>query len=134
MKRRSFIGFLGAAAAWPLTARAQQATAKRVGVLMGVSENSETRTWISAFRSGLQALRWVEDADVKIEIRWASGDIGLMRSLASELIEWRADVVLTHATPATVALSEKTRTLQNVFVGAGDPVGSGFVENIHRPG
>jgi putative ABC transport system substrate-binding protein len=135
MRRRTFLGALGAAATWPVVARAQQASLiPKVGVLMGVVENDETRRWVSALTQALREFGWLEGRTVLTEVRWASADTSKMRALASELISEKCSVIVTHATPATLAFRSVMTTTPNVFVGAADPVGSGFVDSISRPG
>ena len=135
--RRDFIALLGGSAiAWPLAAHAQQRESmRRIGALMGIAEgNPEARAWVSAFQSGLRELGWVEGRDVQTEFRWPAGDTARMATEARELVRHRPDVILTHASQATAAVREATRTIPNVFVVVADPVGSGFVESIPRPG
>jgi putative ABC transport system substrate-binding protein len=138
MKRREFIMLLGGAAAgiWPFAARAQQSDRVRlVGALMGIAEGDpEGRVWISAFRKGLEGAGWVEGRNLRLDLRWPSGDTSIMRAQAAELVNQHPDVIVTHATPATIALRHETRAVPNVFVVVADPVGSGFVESFHSPG
>jgi putative ABC transport system substrate-binding protein len=137
LKRRAFITLLGGAAAgWPLGARTQQADRLRlVGALMGIAEGDpEGRVWVSALRKGLEEAGWVEGRNLRLDLRWPSGDTSLMRAQAAELVNQHPDVIVTHATPATIALRHETRAVPNVFVVVADPVGSGFVESFPRPG
>ena len=137
MKRRGFITLIGgAAAAWPLAARAQQPGRLRsVGVLMGIAEdNPEGQAWVSTFRQALREWGWMEGRNVRIDLRWASGDLATMRAHAAELVKQQCEVIVTHASPATTAVRQETRTVPNVFVVVNDPVSSGFVESIPRPG
>jgi putative ABC transport system substrate-binding protein len=137
VRRREFITLLGgAAAAWPIAARAQQSDRVRlVGALMGIAEGDpEGRVWISAFRKGLEGAGWVEGRNLRLDLRWPSGDTSIMRAQAAELVNQHPDVIVTHATPATIALRHETRAVPNVFVVVADPVGSGFVESFHSPG
>jgi ABC-type uncharacterized transport system substrate-binding protein len=136
IRRRDFITLLGGAAAWPLAARAQQADRLRlVGALMGIAEGDpEGRVWVSAFRKGLEEAGWVEGRNLRLDLRWPSGDTSIMRTQAAELVNQHPDVIVTHATPATIALRHETRVVPNVFVVVADPVGSGFVESFPRPG
>ena len=137
MNRRAFITLLGgAAAAWPLAARAQQGERmRRIGVLMGYAESdSEAQTNIAAFRDGLQKLGWVEDRNIRIDTRWAVADVELMQRFAKELVALQPDLILSHTTPTTTALLQQTRTIPIVFAIVGDPVGSGFVATFPRPG
>ena len=136
MKRRDFITLLsGAAAAWPLAARAQQRERiGRVGVL-----NSETGTnamWpaeIGAFREGLARSGWVEGRNLLIEIRHGAGDAARFRALAVELVSLAPDVIVTTSGATTRAIQGQTKTIPIVFTGSGDPVATGIVMNIARP-
>jgi putative ABC transport system substrate-binding protein len=136
MKRREFITLLGgAAAAWPLAARAQQPSiVRRISVLMGPAESDpEARSEIAAFRQSLQKLGWT-GGKVRIAYRWAAGDAARMRTFASELIALQPDAVLAVTTPALAALVGETRTVPIVFVRVADPVGDGFVNSLAKPG
>jgi putative ABC transport system substrate-binding protein len=135
LKRRSFITLLGgAAAAWPLAARAQQPEQmRRVSVLMGPAENDpEAQSEIAAFRQGLQKLGWT-GRNVRIAYRWAAGDANRMQTAARELVALQPDVILAVATPAVTALLGETRTIPIVFARVADPVASGFVHNLAKP-
>jgi len=137
MKRREFITLLGgAAAAWPLAARAQQQGAKlrRIGVLMGWSEsNPDYRSWMDTFVQELARLGWVDGRNVQIDVRWAAGDVGRMGAFAKELVQLQPDVIFASTTPVTAALQRETRTIPIVFVIVSDPVGAGFVAGLPRP-
>src|SRR5215831_3001701 len=113
MKRREFIAGLGSAAAWPVVARAQQGDrARRIGVLMGGDENDPVwETRLSAFTQALADLGWTDGRNVRIDTRWGGGDINRIRALAQELVGLRPDIILTHQTPATVAVQRETRTI-----------------------
>jgi len=138
MKRREFITLLGgAAAAWPLAARAQQPDqVRRIGVLMGYAESdSDARAWYAAFREALQKLGWTEDRNIQIDTRWATPDDSeSMRRLAKELVAPQPNVILSSTTPTTTALLQQTRTIPIVFAIVADPIGSGFVASFARPG
>jgi putative ABC transport system substrate-binding protein len=135
MKRREFITLLaGAAATWPVAVLAEQADRiRRIGVLMGTSDSRETRLWVAALQKGCENLGWIEGRNAHTEVRWADGDIAVMRTRASELAAWRPDVVVTQATPATLAFRETARNIANVFVAVADPVGAGIAESISHP-
>jgi putative tryptophan/tyrosine transport system substrate-binding protein len=136
MKRREFITLLGCtAAAWPLAVRAQQpAKMRRIGVLTNLaSDDPEWQTRIGAFLQGLQELGWVIGRSVRLEYRWAT-DAASIPKYAAELIALAPDVILANANPSVWALQRATRTLPIVFVAATEPVGSGLVESMARPG
>src|ERR1700757_1166252 len=113
MRRRQFITLLGSAAAWPLAARAQQpAGIRRVGVLMNLSENDlEAQRLVTAFREGLAQLGWVDGRNLRMDYRWASGDVGRIRAFAKELVELSPDIIVGYATPSVVALQQETRSV-----------------------
>jgi putative tryptophan/tyrosine transport system substrate-binding protein len=137
MRRREFIRLVGgAAAAWPLIARAQQPDRmRRVGVLMGWSENDpQYPSWIAAFIQALAQLGWSDGRNIRIDVRWIHGEVDRARALAKELVELQPDVILAGTTPATAALQRATRTIPIVFVVVSDPVGAGFVDSLPRPG
>ncbi len=137
MKRREFITLLGGAASLPLTARAQQAERmRRVGVLMAHAETDpEFQDYLAAFREELQKLGWKEGRNIKIDARWgALDDAEVRQRSANELIAMQPDVILTQNTPPTATMLEQTRTVPVIFVIVADPVGSGFVKSLARPG
>jgi putative ABC transport system substrate-binding protein len=137
MTRRAFILALGGAAAWPLAARAQQPERmRRIGVLMGYPENDlEGPAFFAAFREGLEKLGWVEDRNIRFDIRWATPDDAEARQrFAKELVALQPDLILSSVTPTTAALLQQTRTIPMVFATVSDPVGSGFVASLARPG
>ena len=136
MRRREFIAMLGgAAAAWPLAAHAQQSNRLRlVGVLFAMSPSDpEAEARVKAFEAGLRELGWAEGRNVRLEYRWAPRDDNLLRSQAAELISLGPDVILASSTPVVAALPPGTR-VPIVFVQVTDPIGSGFVPNLIRPG
>jgi ABC transporter substrate binding protein len=137
MRRREFITLLGGAAvAWPLAVRAQQPNrVRRIGALMGYAESdSEAQANIAGFRDGLQKLGWTEARSVHIEYRWAAGDAELMQRFAKELVALQPDLILSHTTSTTAALRQETSTIPIIFANVSDPVGSGFVASLARPG
>jgi putative ABC transport system substrate-binding protein len=137
MRRREFIRlFGGAAAAWPLAARAQQPDrVRRIGVLMGYAESDqEAQAWVAAFREGLQKLGWTEGRNIRIDIRWATGDGKAIQRLAKELVALQPDLIISPTTPSTAALLQQTRAIPIVFALVADPIGSGFVASFPRPG
>ena len=139
LKRREFIALLGgAAAAWPFTAQAQSPDrnrVRRIGVLTYSSENDpEGQAYIAAFREGLQGLGWTEGGNIRIDIRWTSGEVGPMQTFAKELVGLQPDVFLAISTPAVKAAQHETRTVPIVFTQVTDPVAQGLVESLERPG
>jgi putative tryptophan/tyrosine transport system substrate-binding protein len=135
MRRRQFIAGLGGAAAWPLMARAQLSErVRRIGVLMSYDENDpEAKARLSAFTRALADLGWTDGRNVRMDIRRYGGDINRIRALARELVGLKPDIILTSATPSTVAAQRETRTIPIVFSGVGDPVASGIVPRLDRP-
>jgi putative ABC transport system substrate-binding protein len=137
MRRREFITLLaGAAAAWPLVARAQQTDRMRlIGVLMFPPENDpEGQAYIATFREGLQGLGWIDGRNIRIDVRWTSGEIAPMQKFAKELVGLQPDVILAISTPAVNAVMRETRTVPIVFTQVTDPVAQGLVESLERPG
>jgi putative ABC transport system substrate-binding protein len=136
--RREFITLLagGAAAAWPLAARAQPGQRmRRIGVLMPLDENDPAaKPSIPAFTKALADLGWTDGRNVRIDLRWAGPNINRIRALARELVGLQPDIILTGGTPATAALQRETRTIPIVFAALGDPVASGIVPRLNRPG
>jgi ABC-type uncharacterized transport system substrate-binding protein len=134
--RREIITLLGGAAAWPLSARAQKPDRmQRVGMLIGYAENdSETQARLAAFRQGLEHLGWTEGRNIRIDYRFAPAGPDQAPRCAQELVALRPDILVGNSTPATAALLHETHTVPIVFVGVSDPVGSGFVASIARPG
>jgi putative ABC transport system substrate-binding protein len=135
MRRRDFITLLGGAAAWPLAARAQQGDrVRRIGVLMGGAENDEGQSGVAAFRDELRKAGWTEHRNIEIDTRWAAVDVASMRRFAKELVGLQPDLILTSSTPATGAMLQQTHTIPVIFVLVADPIGSGFVASLPRPG
>ena len=136
MRRREFIAGLGGAAAWPLAARAQQADrVRRIGVLMAFDENDpEAKAHLSAFTQGLAELGWTDGRNLRMDVRWAAGNVDRARMFAKELVDLQPDVILADTTPVTAALQRETRTIPIVFATVADPVGAGFVASLARPG
>jgi putative ABC transport system substrate-binding protein len=136
MRRREFIAGLGSAAAWPVVARAQQGDrVRRIGVLMGGDENDPVRnTQFSAFAQALADLGWTDGRNVRMDLRWGGADTNRRPALAQELVGLQPDIILTDATPATIALQQETRTIPIVFTTAADPVASGIVAQLNQPG
>ena len=137
MKRREFITLVGGAAvAWPLTARAQQGERiRRIGILLpAAADDAEYQAWVGAFLQGLQQLGWTIGRNVRIDTRWATTNAAEIRRHAEELVALAPDVILATVSPTVAALQAATRTVPIVFAQAIDPVGSGFVESLARPG
>ena len=135
MQRREFITLLGGAAAWPLTAHAQQPERmRRIGVLMNAEDDPVGQARLSAFVQTLQSLGWTAGRNVQIDIRWGVADAASSRRYAAEMVALAPDVVLAAASAATAAMHEATRTLPIVFVNVSDPVGAGYVASLARPG
>jgi putative ABC transport system substrate-binding protein len=139
MRRREFIVILGCLASttpWPFTARAQQSNAaRRIGVLMsGNAEDEEAKNALAAFLRGLQQLGWTDGRNLRIELRRGSGDADIIRKHAAELAGLAPDLIVTYGSSAVGQLLQVTRTIPILFVLAPDPVGSGLVNSLSRPG
>jgi putative tryptophan/tyrosine transport system substrate-binding protein len=137
MNRREFISLLGgAAAAWPLAARAQQRDRmRRVGVLMNLTpDDAEGQARLAAFLQGLQEAGWAVGRNVRIDLRWGGGDPESFRKQAAELVALAPDIVLASGIPAATPLLQVTRTVPIVFAQVVDPVGAGLVASLARPG
>jgi putative ABC transport system substrate-binding protein len=137
MKRREFISLLGgAAAAWPLAARAQQAEwMRRIGVQMNLfSDDQEGQARIAAFQQGLQELGWSVGRNVRMDYRWGGGDADRFRKNAAELVALAPDVILAVTSTVAAELQRETRAVPIVFVSVIDPVGNGLVASLARPG
>jgi putative ABC transport system substrate-binding protein len=136
LQRRSFITLLGGAATWPLTARAQQPERmRRIGVLMNLAaDDALGQARQTAFVRALEELGWADGRNVRIDIRWGAGDADRYRKYAAELVAFAPDVILATSGATMPALVQATRTVPIVFVQVPDPVGSGFVASLARPG
>ena len=132
MRRRQFITLLGGAAAWPLAAGAQQ-PAKTIGFL-GAQTPAAQRPWNAAFVQRMHELGWIEGRTVAIEYRWAEGRGERYAEIAAEFIRLKVDVIVTQGTPAVLAAKQETSVIPIVFASAGDPVGTGLVTSLARPG
>ena len=133
MKRREFITLLGGAAAWPLAARAQQAKVPTIGFLGSTTPAAQSQL-TAAFVRRLRELGWVEGRTVAIEYRWAEGRSERSAEFAAEFVRLKVDVILTHNTPPVLAAKQATSVIPIVFATAGDPVGTGVVASLARPG
>jgi putative ABC transport system substrate-binding protein len=137
MQRREFVTLLGGAAAvWPLVARAQQPERmRRIGVLMNLTaEDAESQARNTNFLQALGELGWVDGRNVRIDYRWAAADPERFRVYAAELVASAPDVIVAFATPAAAALQQATRTVPIVFVSVIDPVGANVIESLSHPG
>jgi putative ABC transport system substrate-binding protein len=137
MRRREFITLLGgAAAAWPFAARAQQpGLVRRIGVLLALAaDDPQSAARIAAFLQGLQQLGWSDGRNVQIDYRWSAGNADDARKYAAELVALAPDVILASGGAAMGPLLQVTRTVPIVFAIVPDPVGSGFIESLARPG
>jgi putative tryptophan/tyrosine transport system substrate-binding protein len=135
MRRREFITVLGGAAAtWPLPARAQQAgKLPTIGFLVTGTPSSQGQ-WVAAFVQRLRELGWIESRTVAIEYRWAEGRAERAAEIAAEFVRRKVDVIVTSATAGVVAAKQATLVIPIVFAAAGDPVGTGLVASLARPG
>jgi len=136
MRRRDFIkGIAGSAAVWPLAARAQQFEhMRRIGMLMGAAVETDQQTGVAVFEEILHQLGWIDGRNVRVEVRWAGGDPVGARKDAEELAALPADVIMANGQFALQTLLQATRSVPIVFNGTVDPVGSGFIESLARPG
>jgi len=137
VKRREFVTLLGAAAAgWPLAALAQHSgQRRRIGVLLGgAADDPQIVAGLAAFKTALQELGWIDGRNIEADYRFAATDADRMHAFAKELVAQQPDLILGQSTPVIAALQRETKTIPIVFVIVSDPVGSGFVESLPRPG
>ena len=136
MKRRKLITLLGGAAAWPLSARAQQPERmRRIAVLLpATTDDTQYQTWFGAFLQGLQQSGWTIGRNVQIDTRWATANADAVRRNAAELVALAPDVIFANGASTLGPLLNVTRTVPIVFAAVADPVGAGFVHNLARPG
>src|SRR5262245_30865694 len=138
IRRREFVVTLGGAAAvWPLAARAQQSErVRRIGVLMPLAADDPLgQARIAALREGLEKLGWTEGRNIRIDTRWTTtGDVESIHRFAKELVALQPDLIVTQSTPITATMLQETRTIPIVFALVADPIGSGFVASFPRPG
>jgi putative ABC transport system substrate-binding protein len=135
--RRKFLATLGgAAAAWPLAARAQQGErVRRIGVLMGIAaDDAAGQARLAAFLQGLAQLGWIDGRNVRIDFRWGGGDAERNRGLAAELVGLAPDVIMAHSSAAVAPLLQQSRSIPIVFTVVADAVGAGYVDSMARPG
>jgi hypothetical protein len=137
MRRRDFITLLGgAAAAWPLAARAQRGDrVRRIAVLMTNAED-DPEGWMraAAFRQGLRELGWTEGQNLRIDWRWSGGDVERMRDYAAEAVALAPDLIVANGAAHLSAVKQATRSIPIVFVLVSDPVGQGFISSLGNPG
>ena len=134
MKRREFITLLGGAAAWPLAARAQQPGKLPTIGFLGANRPSAQSEWTAAFVQRLRELGWIEGRSIAIEYRWAEGPSERYAEIAAEFVRLKVDVIVTYATPAIIAAKQATSIVPIVFAAAADPVSTGLVASLARPG
>jgi putative tryptophan/tyrosine transport system substrate-binding protein len=134
MSRRQFLRLLGgAAAAWPLTVRAQQAKLPTIGLFLGANPSIESQR-VAAFVQRLRELAWIDGRNLAIEYRWAEGRPERVSEIAAEFVRIKVDVIVTVATPPTLAAKQATAVIPIVFAAVSDPVGTGLVASLARPG
>ena len=134
MKRRAFITLLGGAAAWPLAARAQQSGKLPTMGIIGSGTPATQSHWYAAFVQRLRELGWIDGRTVAIEYRWAEGRDERAAEIAAEFVQRKVDVIVTSGTAVIVAVKQATEAIPIVFAAAGDPVGTGLVASLARPG
>jgi putative ABC transport system substrate-binding protein len=135
MRRRAFVTLVGAAAAWPLVARAQQREQmRRIGVLMSASNETDQQAGLAVFRETLHQLDWMDARNMRVEVRWARGDPAEARRGAEELVALPADVIMVTGALGLEVLMRMTPPVPIVFHSIIDPVGSGYIDSLARPG
>jgi putative ABC transport system substrate-binding protein len=131
MRRRGFIRLIGGAvAAWPIVAHAQRTVLPRIGVLVPASPEP---FW-SEFRAGLRERGFVEGQNIALELRSGQGKLDRLRDLADELVRLKIEIIVAHQTPAVIAARHATSEIPIVMGGVGDPVGTGLISSLARPG
>jgi putative ABC transport system substrate-binding protein len=136
MRRRDFITLLGgAAAAWPVAARAQQQPMRRAAVFLGLAEDDpETQARLAALRRGLTAAGWIEGRNLHLDYYFSNGSAEVAQSVAAEVVRSQPDLIFANSTSVVAALKQATQTIPIVFAAVNDPVGLGFIESYARPG
>src|SRR5262245_14150650 len=135
MNRRAFITLIGGAAAWPLAVRAQQSERIRhIGALVGLPESDpEVKAWLAGFEQTLTRLGWSLGRNLRIDYRYSPAAFRV-RELAEETVAAKPDMILTYSTPSSIALQRMSSTIPIVFLGVSDPIGSGLIASLARPG
>src|SRR5262245_19316693 len=134
MKRREFVQMLGGAATWPLTAQAQQPAKLPTLGFLGPNTPSLDSRRVGAFVQRLRELGWIEGRNIGVEDRWAEGRTAHLAEFAAEFVRLNVDVIVTSGTPPVVAAKRATSIIPIVFAAVGDPVGTGLVTSLARPG
>jgi len=134
VRRRTFISLVGGAGAWPVTAGAQQAAKLPTIGFQGPTTASAESQRIAAFVRRLRELGWIEGRTVGIEVRWAEGRDERFAEIAAEFVQLKVDVIVTWGTPSTIAARQATSIIPIVSAAMGDPVGTGLVASLARPG
>jgi putative tryptophan/tyrosine transport system substrate-binding protein len=134
LRRREFITLLGWAASWPLAARAQQPGKLPTIGFFGQTTRSAASEWVAAFVQRLRELGWIEGRNIAIEYRWSEGRQERFAEIAAEFVRLKVDVIVTSGTPQVLAAKQATSVIPIVFATAGDPVGTGLVPSLARPG
>jgi putative ABC transport system substrate-binding protein len=133
--RRAFLALLGGAAAWPLAAHAQQAErVRRIGLLMGMTDDREGQARVTTLKQGLQEFGWTDGHNIQIETRFAGADAGRIRTHVAELVALAPDVIVGQTTPVIRALRQATSSIPIVVAAINDPVDQGFVSSLAHPG
>jgi putative ABC transport system substrate-binding protein len=134
MSRRAFLSLLSGAVAWPLAARAQQERVRRIGSLVGLPEDDpEVKSWLAEFERTLRRLGWSQGSNIRIDYHYAPAG-AQVQALAKKVVAAQPDVILSYSTPASIALQRESRTVPIVFLGVSDPIGSGLIASLARPG
>src|SRR3974390_3243582 len=134
IRRREFIATLGGTVAWPLTARAQQRAKLPTIGFLGTATSAPQSQWTAAFVQRLRELGWIEGRTIAIEYRWAEGHSERFAEFAAEFVRLKVDVILTHNPPPVIAAKQATSVIPIVFATAADPVDTGLVASLARPG
>src|SRR5262245_57488332 len=134
LRRRELIALVGGAAAWPLAARAQPESKLPTIGFLGSATSATQGQWVAAFVQRLRELGWIEGRTIAIEFRWAEGRTERYAEIAAEFVRLNVDIIVTVGTTAVVAAKQATSIIPIVFASVGDPVGSGLVKTLARPG